>query len=177
MKVNIEDYYKRTNQNITPKNVKSIKKEKKSPFTLAEMLYGTFNIVISVIFLLFILITNIARPIINDLLNPNFPLETRQIFFLSILILILGILFEIYAIEKARLHKYSLIGAIIFFFSLFMTFFITYIIIKYSLNWVGIQLFGQTEIGQNKWFYLPSIAYLGYSIFNVYYSFALMNSQ
>jgi len=174
MKVNIEDYYKRTNQNITPK---SFKKEKKSPFTLAEMLYGTFNIVISVIFILLTIITNIAKPLINDLFNPNFPLETRQIFFLSILMLVLGILFEIYAIEKARLHKYSVIGAIIFFFSIFMTISIIYIIIKYSLNWVGIQLFGQTEIGQNSWFYLPSIAYLGYSIFNVYYSFALMNSQ
>ncbi|PNS01389.1 hypothetical protein X927_00915 [Petrotoga mexicana DSM 14811] len=174
MKVNIEDYYKRTNQNITPK---SLKKEKKSPFTLAEMLYGTFNTVISVLFILLILITNTLKPIINDIINPNFPLETRQIFFLSILILILGILFEIYAIEKARLHRYSVTGAIIFFFSLFMAFSITYIIIKYSLNWVGIQLFGQTEIGQNKWFYLPSIVYLGYSIFNIYYSFALMNSQ
>jgi hypothetical protein len=174
MKVNIEDYYKRTNQNLTPKN---IKKEKKSPFTLAEMLYGTFNIVISVIFILLVVIMNTVKPIINDLLNPNFPLETRQIFFLSILMLVLGILFEIYAIEKARLHRYSLIGAISFFFSIFMTIAITYIIIKYSLNWVGIQLFGQTEIGQNKWFYLPSIAYLGYSIFNVYYSFSLMNSQ
>ncbi|MDY6895557.1 MAG: hypothetical protein SVO01_09115, partial [Thermotogota bacterium] len=73
MKVNIEDYYKRTNQNITPK---SFKKEKKSPFTLAEMLYGTFNIVISVIFILLTIITNIAKPLINDLFNPNFPLET-----------------------------------------------------------------------------------------------------
>ncbi|KUK15283.1 MAG: Uncharacterized protein XD53_1297, partial [Petrotoga mobilis] len=130
MKVNIEDYYKRTNQNVAPKG---LKKEKKSPFTLAEMLYGTFNIVVSVIFILFIIITNIAKPIISNLINQNFPLETRLIFFLSILIMIIGILFEIYAIEKARLHKYSLIGAIIFFFSLFMTFSITYIIIKYSL--------------------------------------------
>jgi len=174
MKVNIEDYYKRTNQNVVPKGFKKVKK---APFTLAEMLYGTFNIVVSVIFILFIIIMNIAKPIISNLINQNFPLETRLIFFLSILILIIGILFEIYAIERARLHKYSVIGAIIFSFSLFMTFSITYIIVKYSLNWAGIQLFGQTQIGLNKWFYLPSIAYIGYSIFNVCYSFVLMNSQ
>lgn len=173
MKINLQDYDTQPNK-VNTRITKRVKKNKPS---YAELFYGTLNIAFSLIIIIVILILNQIKSIINNLLGQNFPLETNLILFLSLLIMGLGILFEMYAIEKARDKNYLLIAFILFLLALFMTFSITFIIIKYSLNWLGIQLFGNTAIGLNNWFYLPSIVYLGYSIFNVYYSFALMQTK
>jgi magnesium-transporting ATPase (P-type) len=173
MKINLENY------DTQPKkvNTRITKRVKKKQLSYAELFYGTLNIAFSLIIIIVILILNQIKSIINNLLGQNFPLETNLILFLSLLIMVLGVLFEIYSVEKARDKNYLLIAFILFLLALFMTFSITFIIIKYSLNWIGIQLFGNTAIGLNNWFYLPSIVYLGYSIFNVYYSFALMQRE
>ena len=171
MKVDVSYYYE---PNKKERLYKKVEKKDKPPYPILEMIFGTLNIVIAVISMLIIAIINYLKPIVNSLLGQNFPFNTRQLLILSILLLIFGVLLELFSLERARSKNHKIIALIIFFYSFFMVFMITYIIVRYSLAWMGIQLFGNTELGANKWFYLPSIGFLFYSFFIVYYSFVLL---
>lgn len=171
MKVDVSYYYEPNKKEPT---YKKVEKKDKPPYPILEMIFGTLNIVVAVISLLIIIGINYLKPIVNSLLGQSFPLNTRQLLVLSILLLIFGVLLELFSLERARSKNHKIVALIIFFYSFFMVFTTTYIIVRYSLAWMGIQLFGNTDIGSSNWFYLPSIGLLFYSFFIVYYSMVLL---
>ena len=171
MKVNINDYYTKNDSKVQSTKVKKVNK-KHHP--IIELFFGTLNVIVAAIVILAALVLKFLGPILNQLLNYDFPFNTNPLIFLSTILLILGVLLELYSLEKAKDNDRKVFALIIFFFSFFMVFSITFVIIKYSFNWLGSQLFGLTEIGMNRLFYIPTIVYLIYSFFIVYYSFSLV---
>lgn len=171
MKVDVNYYYE-PDKKETKYN--KVEKKQKLPYPIVEMIFGTLNIVVAVISFLVIIGLHYLKPIVNNLLGQSFPLNTKCLFILSTLLLILGVLLELYSLERARSKNHKIIALIIFFYSFFMVFMITYIIVRYSLAWMGIQLFGNSDIGHSKWFYLPSIGFLFYTFFIVCYSVVLL---
>ncbi|BBE30194.1 hypothetical protein OSSY52_03350 [Tepiditoga spiralis] len=139
-----------------------------------EMFLGTLNILVSTIVLLFSGIVQIFREELTQLIGTQFTLDFKNLIIINIPILVFGILLHIYSLERVANKKYKLYGFFIFLLGFVMTGLITFLIVKYSLNWFGVSLFGKTSIGLNKLFYFPSIAYIAYSLIIIYYSIGLM---
>ena len=162
---------KMTEENIGNVRINKIEKPSSVYF---EMFLGTLNILVSVIILLFSGIIQIFKEDITQLIGTQFTLDFKNLIIITIPILIFGILLHVYSLERVASKKYKLYGFFIFLLGFVMTGLITFLIIKYSLNWFGVSLFGNTSIGLNKLFYFPSITYIAYSLIIIYYSIGLM---
>ncbi|HOO74860.1 MAG TPA: hypothetical protein PLS66_06175 [Tepiditoga sp.] len=139
-----------------------------------EMFFGTLNIFFSVLIFLGSFFVIMFKDIIKSALGNQFELNMIPLIYITVPIFIFGILLHIYSLEKISERGYKIVSLGIFFLGIVMTGLIGFMIIKYSLNWFGVTLFGKTDIGLNGIFYIPSIIYLLYSIFIVWYSIMLM---
>ncbi|MDO7976922.1 hypothetical protein [Oceanotoga teriensis] len=157
----------------TPKKIKINKKFSPGSIIL-EMFLGTFNIIFSIAILSFSIILNLLKSTIHQIIGSQFTLDMRPLIFITIPIFLFGVFLHFYSIERIAKRYYKLYGLLIFFNGIFMSGIILFYIYKMSINWFGVSIFGNTSIGLNQWFYLPSILYIIYSIFTIYYSLILM---
>lgn len=132
-----------------------------------KIVFSSFNFLISLILLSAVIFINFQKPLIQSMLGNQFTLD---VFYL----IIIGSLFFIYSLTEQLNAIYYLKGylkitritaVIKFFISLIMIFAIIYIIFKNGIQWFGTSLFGNTSLGKNQIFYIPSIIYITYSIF------------
>ncbi len=139
-----------------------------------DLFFGTLNIIISIVIMSFSVGVYMFRDEIQSIIGDQFVLNTMPIFYITLPVLLFGILLHIYSIERIAQRFYKVYGLIIFAVGFVSLAIIIYMIFKYSINWLGISVFGNTALGQNHLFYFPSIIYIIYSIFIIYYSMTLM---
>jgi hypothetical protein len=154
------------------RNLKSISE---SPLKVYfEMIFGTVNIIFSILMIFISLLMIYFRETIHSLIGDQFTMNFSSIIILMFPLFVLGILLHAYSLEKLSHRYYKMMGFFIFILSFIMIGIIMYFIFRYSLNWLGTSLFGNTSLGNNKIFYVPVLGYLFYGIFLIYYSLVLM---
>lgn len=139
-----------------------------------DLFFGTLNIIISIIIMSFSVGIYMFKDEIQSIIGNQFVLNTMPVFYITIPILLFGILLHIYSIERIAQRFYKVYGLIIFVLGFVSLAVIIFMIFKFSINWLGTSVFGETSLGQNYLFYFPSILYIIYSIFIIYYSMMLM---
>lgn len=139
-----------------------------------DLFFGTLNIIISIVIMSFAVGVFMFREEIQSIIGDQFVLNTMPIFYITLPILLFGILLHIYSIERIAQRFYKVYGLVIFALGFVSLAVIIFMIFKFSINWLGISVFGNTSLGQNHLFYFPSILYIIYSIFIIYYSMILM---
>ena len=139
-----------------------------------DLFFGTLNIIISVIIMSLSIGVYVFKDEIQSIIGNQFVLNTMPIFYITIPILLFGILLHIYSIERIAQRFYKVYGLVIFGIGFISLGTIIFMIFKYSINWLGMSVFGNTSLGQNYLFYFPSILYIVYSIYIIYYSLILM---
>ncbi|TGG86834.1 hypothetical protein [Geotoga petraea] len=139
-----------------------------------DLFFGTLNIIISVIIMSLSVVVYLFKDEIQSVIGDQFALNTMPLFYITIPILLFGILLHIYSIERIAQRFYKIYGLVIFALGFIILGIIIFMIFKYSINWLGISVFGNTSLGHNYLFYFPSILYIVYSIFIIYYSLIMM---
>lgn len=139
-----------------------------------DLFFGTLNIIISVIIMSLSVGVYMFKDGIQSIIGDQFALNTMPLFYITIPILLFGILLHIYSIERIAQRFYKIYGLVIFALGFISLGIIIFMIFKYSINWLGISVFGNTLLGQNYLFYFPSILYIVYSIYIIYYSLIMM---
>ncbi|AEX86134.1 hypothetical protein XO10_08620 [Marinitoga sp. 1135] len=132
-----------------------------------KIVFSSFNFLISLFLISIILFINFEKELLQSMLGTHFSFETKGIMILGILFLLYSIIEQFNAIYylKESLKWYRITCILKFIVSLLMIFSIVYLISKSGIQWFGISLFGNTTLGKNKLFYIPSIVYLTYSIY------------
>ncbi|KAF2955644.1 hypothetical protein [Marinitoga sp. 38H-ov] len=132
-----------------------------------KIVFSSFNFLISLILLSFFFIINFQKTLIQSMIGDQFSFNVLNIIILTSLFFIYSIIEQLNAIYylkgNYKITKYTAILKL--FISLIMIFTIIFIIFKSGIQWFGISLFGNTSLGKNQLFYIPSIIYLTYSIF------------
>ncbi|SHE27536.1 hypothetical protein SAMN02745164_00059 [Marinitoga hydrogenitolerans DSM 16785] len=132
-----------------------------------KIIFSSFNFLISLILTLLILGVYFQKPLIQSMLGSQFSLDVTNIIVLGILFLLYSIFEQFNAIYylKRSIKGTKITAFLKFLISVIMIFTILYLIFKHGIQWFGASLFGNTSLGKNEVFYIPSIIYLTYSIF------------
>ncbi|WGS64165.1 hypothetical protein [Marinitoga aeolica] len=132
-----------------------------------KIVFSSFNFLISLILTLMVGIVYFQKPLIQSMLGNQFTLDVVNIILLGILYLSYSIFEQFNAIYylKGNLRATRITAFVKFLISMIMIFAILYLIFKHGIQWFGASLFGNTSLGKNQVFYIPSIVYLTYSVF------------
>lgn len=161
-------------KNINEKGSIKVKKLQSPKEVYFELIFGTLNIIFSLFVIILSLTIQYFSEPIKSIIGEQFPLNFDWLIILLIPILILGVLLHLFSLEKLVRRLYKFYGFLIFITGIIMTILIMYLIFNYSLNWFGRNIFGNTEIGNSNYMFIPTLMYLFYSCFIVYYSLNLM---
>ncbi|HPX16978.1 MAG: hypothetical protein KBA07_06945 [Petrotogaceae bacterium] len=141
---------------------------------ILDMLFGTVNIFVSLLLILAGFIVQYFKTTLQALLGEQFSLDMKEMIISAVPILVFGFVLHLYSLERAAGRNFRLYAFICFAVSICMTGLILYLIFKYSINWFGLSIFGNTEIGQKSVFFIPSVMYMVYSFFLIYYSLTML---
>jgi hypothetical protein len=132
-----------------------------------KVVFSSFNFLISLLLTLMVLIVQIQKPLIQSMLGSQFTLDVLSVIILGVLYLLYSIFEQFNAIYylKGNMKLTKITAAIKFLISLIMIFSILYLIFNHGIQWFGTSIFGNTSLGKNQLFYIPSIVYLTYSVF------------
>ncbi|WP_129408813.1 hypothetical protein [Marinitoga lauensis] len=132
-----------------------------------KIIFSSFNFLISLILTLMVGMIYFQKPLIQSMLGSQFTLDVVNIILLGILYLSYSVFEQFNAIYylKGNIKATRITAFVKLLISMIMIFAILYLIFKHGIQWFGASLFGNTSLGKNQIFYIPSIVYLTYSVF------------